>query len=56
MKISEEDARLAFDGLDYLTKMARGHDYADDKLINDAAEAVAYVLDFHGYRTGIAAS
>lgn len=50
MKITEQDAREASEGLDYLTNMARGHDYADDKRINDAAEAVAYVLDAHGYR------
>lgn len=49
-KVTEDDAREASEGLDYLTDTARGHDYADNNRINDAADAVAYVLDAHGYR------
>ncbi|AXN53131.1 hypothetical protein PBI_ZEECULATE_60 [Mycobacterium phage Zeeculate] len=49
-QLTAQEAVEASEALDYLTNTSRGHDYADDDKINEAADALAYVLDAFGVR------
>lgn len=50
--VSAADLVEASEGLDYLANAATNHDYVDETEVNNAADAVALVLDAHAVATG----